>query len=110
MDLTWTYSKQQDLADLLRRARLWLAEDHRGPVQDRQASVRAKPAPAMPRRVVDRLEEDAVGEMIEMRQTGVKVKDVAKRYGISESSLKRLLRECACSTLTQQPNHGTSST
>lgn len=90
MDLTWTYSNQQDLADLLRRARVWVNEDRCGPVQDRRASVRAKPALAVPRRVVDRLGEDVVREMIEARQAGMKLRDVAERYGISESSVKRL--------------------
>jgi DNA-binding IclR family transcriptional regulator len=33
-----------------------------------------------------------VREMIEARQAGMKLTDVAKRYGISESSAKRLLR------------------
>lgn len=95
MDLTGTYSNQQDLADLLRRTRRWLSEDHGEPVEDRQASVRAKPAPTVPRRVVDRLGEDAVREMIEARRAGTKLRDVAERFGISESSVKRLLRVSA---------------
>ena len=93
MDLTWTYSNQQDLADLLRRARVWLSEDRRGPVRDRQVSVRARPTPAVPRRVVDRLGEDVVRKMIEARRAGTKLKDVAIRYGISESSVKRLMKQ-----------------
>lgn len=43
-----------------------------------------------PRRVVDRLGEDAVREMIEARQAGIKLRDLAERYGISESSVKRI--------------------
>ena len=97
MDLTWTYSNQQDLADLLRRARVWLSEDRRGPVQDRQASVEAKP-PAVPRRVVDRLGEDAVREMIEARQAGAELRELVERYGISESSVKRVLNVCRVSS------------
>ena len=92
MDLTWTYSNQQDLADLLRRARVWLSEDRRVLVQNREASVRARPMSATPRRVVDRLGEGVVREVIEARQAGMKLKDVAKRYGISESSVKRLIQ------------------
>lgn len=87
----WTYSNQQDLADLLRGARMWLGEDRHGPIQDRQASVRARPTPTMPRRVVDRLGEDVVREMIEARRAGMKLCQVAERHRISESSLKRLL-------------------
>lgn len=92
VDLTWTYSNRPDLADLLRRTRRWLSEDRYGPVEDQQASVRTRPAPVVPRRVVDRLGEDAVREMIEARRAGVKLREVAERYGISESSVKRLLR------------------
>ena len=47
----------------------------------------------MPRRVVDRLGENAVREMIEARQAGAKLLELAEQYGISESSVKRLLRE-----------------
>jgi len=90
VDLTWTYSNQQDLADLLRRTRRWVSEDHHEPMEDRQVSVRAKPKPGVPRRVVDRLGEDVVREMIEARRAGVKLLDLAERYGISESSVKRL--------------------
>jgi DNA invertase Pin-like site-specific DNA recombinase len=92
VDLAWTYSNQQDLADLLQRARLWLIEDRQEPVEDRQASVRARPASAVPRRVVDRLGEAVVQEIIEARRAGVKLREVAKRYGISESTVKRLTR------------------
>lgn len=66
-------------------------EDHQSPVEDRQASVRAKPNSAVPRRIVDRLGEKTVREMIEARRAGAKLSDVAERYGISESSVKRVL-------------------
>jgi len=92
VDLTWTYSNRGDLADLLRRARRWVNEDRQVAPQDPLTSVRAKPASTVPRRVVDRLGEDAVREMVGARATGVKLKDVAKRYGISESSVRRLMR------------------
>lgn len=91
VDLTWTYSNQPDLADLLRRTRLWLNEDRRETPQDQQVGIWARLKPAEPRRVVDRLGEDAVREMIEARRAGVKPCDVAARYGISESSVKRLV-------------------
>lgn len=92
MDLTWTYSNQQDVADLLRRARVWLSEDRQGPILDRRISVRARPAPAVPRRVVERLGEDTVRELIEARRTGAKLRQLVECYNVSESSLKRLLR------------------
>lgn len=95
VDLTWTYSNRQDLADLLRRARAWLSNDRQGPVQDRQASVRARLAPTVPRRVVDRLGKDVVHEIIEARAAGVKLREIAERYGISESSVKRTCTKAA---------------
>jgi hypothetical protein len=84
-----TYSNHGDRADQLRRARRWLSEDPQEPAGDRQVSVRAKPNSVIPRRVVDRLGEDVVREMIEARQAGMQVKEVAQRYGVSESSVKR---------------------
>ena len=92
VDLTWTYSNRQDLADLLRRTRRWVNEDRQEPAKDQQPSVRAKSNSAVPRRVVDRLGEDAVCEIVEARRAGVPLKEVAKQYGISESSVKRVLR------------------
>jgi phytoene/squalene synthetase len=63
--------------------------------QDPQLSVRAKPDPTVPRRVVDRLGEDAVLEMIEARRVGAKLRELVERYEVSESSLKRLIRAAA---------------
>jgi hypothetical protein len=90
VDLTWTYSNRRDLADLLRRARRWVSEDRQAAVQDPQASVRAKPNRTVPKRVVDRLGEQTVRELIEARQAGVKLRELVERYEVSESSLKRL--------------------
>lgn len=92
VDLTWTYSNRQDLADLLRRARRWVSEDRQGATQDPPPSVRAKSNPTVPRRVVDRLGEETVRELITAQQAGTKLRDLAERYGISESSVKRLVR------------------
>ena len=79
MDLTWTYSNRQNLADLLRRARVWLIEDHRGLAQDQKVSVQARPTPDVPRRVVDRLGEDIVCELIEARAADATLREIAKR-------------------------------
>ena len=86
------YFNRQDLANLLRRMRRWIGEDPQKPVSDRQGSVQTKPNSAVPRRVVDRLGEDVMQEMIEARQSGRKLKDVAELYKVSESSVKRMLR------------------
>jgi hypothetical protein len=79
VDLTWTYSNRQNLADLLRRARVWLIEDHRGLAQDQKVSVQARPTPDVPRRVVDRLGEDIVCELIEARAADATLREIAKR-------------------------------
>lgn len=90
--LAGTYSNRLDLADLLRRARRWVSEDRQRALQDLRSSVRARPDSARPRRVVDRLGEEVVREMIEARRASAKLLDLAERYGISESSVKRILR------------------
>jgi DNA invertase Pin-like site-specific DNA recombinase len=86
------YFNRRDLADQLRRGRRWLDEDPREPVRDRQVSVQSNPNPTVPRRVVDRLGDDVVQEIVAARQAGMKLSEVAKRYGISESSVKRATR------------------
>lgn len=92
VDLTGTYSNRVDLAELLRHTRRWVSEDHQGAAQDLQLSVRAKPAAVVPRRVVDRLGVDVVRDIVEARRAGTKLRVVAEQYGVSESTVKRLLR------------------
>jgi transposase len=55
--------------------------------------VRANPNSTVPRRVVDRLGAETTHEMIEARRAGEPLKEVAKKYGVSESSVKRLARQ-----------------
>jgi hypothetical protein len=50
------------------------------------------PKASGPRRVVDRLGEETVRELVEARQAGAKLRELIERYEVSESSLKRLLR------------------
>ena len=91
MDLIGVWSKRQDLADLLRRARHRLGESGQWAAKDPLPRIRTTAKAAAPRRVVDRLGEDVVREMIEARAAGLKLREVAERYGISESSVKRIL-------------------
>jgi hypothetical protein len=95
VDLIGTYSNHRNRADLLKRTRRWLSEGRQGLIQDPQRSVRAKPTAIVPRRVVDRLGDETVRELIEARRAGAKLRDLVKRYEVSESSLKRLLRAAA---------------
>lgn len=50
------------------------------------------PNSKVPRRVTDRLGEDVVPEIVEARRAGMKLRDVATQYGISESSVKRIVK------------------
>ncbi len=92
VDLIGTYSNHQNRADLLQRARRWLSEGRQDSFEDPKASVWATSKALVPRRVVDRLGEEAVRELIEARRAGAKLHEFADRYEVSESSLKRLLR------------------
>jgi hypothetical protein len=46
----------------------------------------------VPRRVADRLGEETVRELIDARRAGAKLGELGERYGVSERSVKRLLR------------------
>lgn len=46
----------------------------------------------VPRRVTDRLGEEALCALVEEWRTGAKARDLAEHYQASDSSLKRLLR------------------
>jgi hypothetical protein len=92
VDLIGTYSNHRNRADLLKRTRRWLSEGRQGSLQDPKISVPAKPKAIVPRRVVDRLGEETVRELIEARRAGAKLGELVERYEVSESSLKRLLR------------------
>ena len=95
VDLIGTYSNQLNRADLLKRTRRWLSEARRAPIQDPKVSVQSTPKAVVPRRVVDRLGEDTVRELVEARRAGAKLRELVERYEVSESSLKRLLRTAA---------------
>jgi len=92
VDVAWTWSKRQDLADQLRSKVRRLAGQDQSPVEDRQPSARTTAKAAVPKRVVDRLGEAAVRELIEARRAGAKLRVLVDKYGISESSVKRLIR------------------
>jgi hypothetical protein len=50
------------------------------------------PKVVVPQRVVDRLGEETVRELVEAWRAGAKLRELVVRYEVSESSLKRLLR------------------
>lgn len=93
MGLVCIYQKRQDLADQLRRRVRRLKGQDQSPVEDRQPSVRTTAKAAVPKLVVDRLGEARVRELIEARLAGAKLRELVDRYGISESSVKRVLKD-----------------
>jgi len=95
VDVIGTYSNHRNLADLLKRTRCWLSEGGQGTLQDPKTSVRSNPKAIGPRRVVDRLGDETVRELVEARRAGAKLRELVERYEVSESSLKRLLRAVA---------------
>ena len=95
MDLVGPYSKRQDLADQLRRALDRLGRAHQEPVEDPEHSVRTTAKAAVPHRVVDRLGEEMVRQMIEERRAGAELRGLAERYGVSLSSVKRVVCRAA---------------
>ena len=92
VDLTWTWSKRQDLADQLRSRVGRLAGHDPTPAEDRQASARTTATARVPRRAVHRLGEAAVHELIEDRRAGAKLRELVDKYGVSESTVKRLVK------------------
>jgi hypothetical protein len=70
VDLIGTYSNHRNRADLLKRTRQWLSDGRQASVEDPKLSARAKPKATVPRRVVDRLGEETVRELIEARRVG----------------------------------------
>jgi hypothetical protein len=92
VDLIGTYSNHRNRADLLKRTRRWLSDGCQARIQDPKVSVRSMPKVIVPRRVVDRLGDEVVRELVEARRAGAKLRELVERYEVSESSLKRLLR------------------
>jgi hypothetical protein len=70
----------------------WLAEGRHVSLNAPKISVRARSGTMVARRVVDRLGEDTVRELIEARRAGAKLRALTEQYEVSESSVKRLLR------------------
>ena len=96
VDLTWTYSNRLDLADLLERTARRVRHHDPGVepthawAEDRRPSVTTR-RPAEPRRVADRLGEEGVHQLLRARERGAKLADLAAQFGMSVSSVQRLL-------------------
>lgn len=86
-----SYSNRQDLADALVSALTQLRKAQEQSSQPAR-SVRSGPVSARPRRVVDRLTGAELEGLIAAGTEGASKRQLAGRYGISESSVKRLIR------------------
>jgi hypothetical protein len=88
VDLVTAYSKRPDLLDDLDRAVCQTAKTRGSRDHDETA---ASPA-CLSQRLVDRLGEQIIGDLLRDRRSGASKQVLAERYGISLSSVKRLLR------------------
>jgi len=96
VDLTWTYSNRPDLADLLEQTRRRVCDDPGSWAspewgEDRRPSVRTQRRLTEPRRVADRLGEEGVRELRCARERGATLAELAKRFGVSVSSVQRIM-------------------
>lgn len=105
MDLITAYSKRRDLADALVSTvqQLRQAQTQTGePVLSLRSDLNHRPW-----RVDDRLNEADTEQLIAAFTSGTSKRKLAERYGISESSVKRLIRQYGASKpssgLSQRP-------
>jgi hypothetical protein len=91
VELVQAYSKRPDLADALVRAADQLHQARSG---SRADVTRAWTTGGVgrPRRVRERLSEEDQARLVAAFRSGTAKWRLAERYGISESSVKRLLR------------------
>ena len=92
MDLVRSYSKRPDLLhDLVTAVRTIKEAQAASSAHDRR-SVQSDP-PGESRRLVDRLSEDDARQLARDFRAGTPKWMLAERYGLSRSSVKRLLRK-----------------
>lgn len=92
VDLSNAYSKRSDLAEALVRAVSQLQGAQQG-AHIRCASVRSIGRSERDWRVSDRLSEAEIRQLVADFQGGTAKRKLAERYGISESSAKRITRK-----------------
>ena len=91
MDLLRRYSNRSDLkSDLDAAVQQLRIEDQQGPAERR--SVQSARKPEARACTAQRLGEEVITQLIEEYQAGAIGKDLAEKYGISLSSIRRLLK------------------
>jgi DNA-binding NarL/FixJ family response regulator len=91
MDLMAVYSNRRDLADALVSAVQQLRKAQ-AQTEASVQSVRSAPPSTRQWRVGDRLSQDDGEQLVVAFTAGTPKRELAERYGISESSVKRLIR------------------
>ena len=91
VDLVTAYSKRPDLLDDLDRAVCRTAKT-RARIETRSHGETAAPPLFRARRLVDRIGDELTRDLRTDRQSGLTMRALAERYGISLSSVKRILR------------------
>jgi hypothetical protein len=91
VDLGWAYHKRADLADALVRKVQRIKKAQQQPRRERR-SVSSTGRSERQWRVADRLSDADVRLLVEAFQGGTPKWKLAELYGISESSVKRLIR------------------
>lgn len=91
MDLLVAYSKQMDrVSELVSAVERLRVGDAGEPVW---VSVRSAEGPRVQQRVMDRLGEDGLCRLASEFRAGATKRELAERYAMSESTVKRILRK-----------------
>jgi FixJ family two-component response regulator len=100
VDLVQAYSKRRDLADALVSA---VQQLHKAQAQTDGSvqSVRSAPLSTRQWRIGDRLSQDDLEQLLTALTAGTSKRKLAERHGISESSVKRLIRQHGASKMTK---------
>jgi len=95
------YLNRSDLADSLLSAVRQLRQEQ-GQGGGSVDSVRSAPLSDRRWRVVDRLDKDDIEALVAAFAAGTSKRELAERHGISESSVKRLVRQHGASKLSSE--------
>ncbi|WP_189983450.1 helix-turn-helix domain-containing protein [Streptomyces capoamus] len=102
MDLIRAYSNRSDLLEVLVSASSNLGQARAAEAVGipQRVSVQSDARPESAWRVTDRLDDEAIAELVRaFREDGTSKQQLAERHGISESSVKRILRKHRSTTI-----------
>lgn len=94
VDLVGAYSNRSDLREQLRKAAVILSEEvRRDGGTDSSADGGEVCSATRSRSLRDRFSPEALQSVIDLYKSGTTAKQVAENFGVSERSVKRLLRQ-----------------